>query len=95
MWEELLGRSGLGPDSFEAVVESVELKGALKGYLVQLLAMSRDTHSSIQVFRAPSSLTMAVCRGRKTTTSLGNLCQCLTFLFIKKNVFLVSESPLF
>ena len=42
-------------------VELLELKGTHKGYLVQLPALNRDTHSSISA-QSPSSLTVAVCR---------------------------------
>ena len=39
----------------------------LKGHLVQLPAMNRDTYSKIRVLRALSSLTMKICRNRAST----------------------------
>ena len=58
----------------KAIIESLELEGTLKGHLVSLPALSRDTHSSISS-QSPSSLTLGVCR---PVTSLCNLCQCCT-----------------
>ena len=46
-------------------------------------AVNRDTHSSIRLRRAPSSLTLNVSRDGSSTTSLGNLCQSLITLIIK------------
>ena len=50
-----------------SVIELSELQGTLKGHLVPLPALSRDTHSSISA-HSPSSLTLAVCRDGAPTT---------------------------
>jgi len=42
------------------------------------------------MFRASSSLTLDVSRNGASTTSLGNLCQCLTTLIVK--IFFLSLS---
>ena len=43
--------------------------------------------------QSPSSLTLDVSRDGASTTSLGNLCQCLTTLTVK-NIFLISSPNL-
>jgi len=55
--------------------------------------MNRGAYSSIGA-QSPSSLTWSVCRDGASTTSLGNLCQCLTAL-TAKNFYIQSKSPLF
>ena len=57
-------------------------------------ALNKDTYSYIRVLRAPPSLTLSISGDRASTTSLGNLFQCLTNLTVK-NFFLMSKSPLF
>ena len=56
------------------------------------LPCSKQGHLQLhQVLRALSSLTLNVSRDRASTTSLGNLCHCLTTLIVKKNYFLISN----
>ena len=45
--------------------------------------MNRDIHSSIGMLRAQSSLALNVAKDGASTTSLGNLFQCLFSLTIK------------
>ncbi|KAK4827084.1 hypothetical protein QYF61_014186 [Mycteria americana] len=53
-------------------------------------AISRDIFKYVRLLRAPSILTLNVSRDGESTTSLGNLFQCLTTLILK-NFFLVSS----
>ena len=47
------------------------------------------------MLRALSSLTSDVCRDMASTTILGNLCQCLTTLIVKKSLpYVLSKSLL-
>jgi len=46
-------------------------------------ATNRDVHTLIRLLRAWTSLALKASRDRASTTSLGNLCQCLTTLNIK------------
>ena len=77
----------------DCVIESqdhrIELEGILKGRLLQLSAVKRDTYSLIRVLRDRSSLTLIVCMDEASTSSLGNMCQCFTTLSVKK-FFLMS-----
>ncbi|KAK4814017.1 hypothetical protein QYF61_004647 [Mycteria americana] len=50
------------------------------GPLVQPSCKSRDIFNQIRLLRAPSSLALSVSRDGASTTSLGNLGQCLTTL---------------
>ena len=50
--------------------------------------MNRDAYNYIRVLRAPFNLTSFVSRGGVSTTSLGNLPQCLT-THTAKNLFLI------
>jgi len=59
------------------------LEGTFKGHLVQPSAISRDIFNWIRLLRALSSLTLNVSRDGASTTSLGNLGQCLTTLSVK------------
>ena len=75
---------------FQRIITLFELEGTLKGHLV-LLTCNEKGHIQIdQVLRALSSLTLDVSRGGASTTSLGNLCQCLTTLTVK-NLVLISN----
>jgi len=65
------------------------LGGAHKGRLVQFLCNKQGHLQLHQVLRAPSSLTLGVSRDGASTTSLGNLCHCLTTRTVK-NFFLIS-----
>jgi len=66
------------------------LDGTLKAIWFNSPAMKRDTYSYIRVLRAPSSLTLSASRDGASTTSLGNLFQCLTTLTVK-DFFLISS----
>ena len=70
------------------IIQSFELEGTLTGHLVPLLALNRDTYSSINAQR--SSLTLGVSRDGVPTASLSNLCQCFT-THSAKNFFLISS----
>ena len=72
------------------VTESSELEGTFRGHLVQLPCTEQGHPQLQQVLRAPSSLTMGFYRDGASTTSPGNLCQCLTVL-TAKNLFLISS----
>jgi len=50
--------------------------------------MNRSIYREIRLLRVPSSLILNVSRDGASTTSLGNLLQCLTTLSIKKTYFL-------
>ena len=52
--------------------------------------MNRDSYSYIRLPRATSSPTLSVSKDRASTTSLGNLFQCLA-TFIVNNFFLISN----
>ena len=71
----------------DSITEWLEMEGTLKGHLVHLPCTEQGRLQCHQVLRAPSSLTLSVSRDRASTSSLGNLCQCLTTLIVK-NVFL-------
>ena len=53
-------------------------KGPLEAISSNSPAVNRDTHSSIRVLGAPSSLTLSVLRDGVLTISLSNLLQCHT-----------------
>ena len=72
------------------IMELLELEGNFKGHLVQLPCNEQGHLQLHQVLRAPSSLTLSVSRNGASTTSLGNLCQCLTTLTVK-NFYLISN----
>jgi len=72
------------------IIQSFDLEGTVEDHLVQL-PCSEQAHLQLpQVLRAPSSLTLGVCRDGAPITSLGNMCQCFTSLSIK-NFFLISN----
>ena len=54
------------------VIESLQLEMAFRSHLVQLHCNGQGHPLLHQVLRAPSSLTLAVCRDGAFTTSLGN-----------------------
>jgi len=57
--------------------------------------MSKDIFNYIRLLRAPSNLTLNVCRDGASTTYLGNLCQCFTTLIVKiSSLYLISIYPL-
>ena len=66
------------------ILKSFELEGILKDHLVQLPCTEQGHLHLQQVLSAPSSLTLNISRDRASTTSLGNLFQCLTTLIAKK-----------
>ena len=66
--------------SYFTVMESFELEGTGKGHLVQLPCNEQEHLQLHQVLRAPFSLTSGISRDGVSTTSLGNLCQCLAAL---------------
>ena len=55
------------------IIESLELKGTLKGHLVQPPCNEQGRAQLHQVLRTPSSLTLDVSRNRASTIPLGNL----------------------
>ncbi|KAK4814468.1 hypothetical protein QYF61_018986 [Mycteria americana] len=78
-------------DMNHGIIECCELEGTFTGHLVQLPCKSReDIFNKIRLLRAPSNLTLNVSRDGASTTSLGNLFQCLTTLMVK-NFFLKSS----
>ena len=67
-----------------------ELEGTLKGDPVQLPCSEQGHIQLHQVLRAPSSLILKISKEGASTSSPGNLCQCLTALTVK-NFFLISS----
>jgi len=78
---------GLAVLYIHRIIGSLELKKTLKCHLLQPSCNEQGHLHLEQVLRAPSRLTLNVSRRRSSTTSLGNLCQCLTILIVK-NFFL-------
>ena len=74
---------------FPEIVESFELDGIFKGYLVQLPCNEQGHLQLHQVLRALPSLTLNVAGDGAFTISLGNLFQCVTTPIVK-NFFLMS-----
>ena len=73
-----------------------ELEGTFKGHPVQLPCNEQGHLQLHQVLRALSSLTLSVSSDGTLTTSLGNLCQCLTTLIVKSFFpYIQPEVPLF
>jgi len=66
----------LGPHWLQnhSITELFELEQSPKGHLVQLPCNEQGHLQLYQVLRAPSSLTLGVCRDGASTTSLDNLC---------------------
>ena len=64
--------------------------------LIQLQppAMCRVTNQQPRLPRATSSLALNACRDGASTASLGNLCQCITTLWVK-NFLLKGGIPFF
>ena len=67
------------------IIEYSGLEGTFTGHLVQPLC---NEQGHLQLDQVPQSLTLKVSRDEESTTSLGNLLQCLTIL-IAKNFFLM------
>ena len=59
------------------IIELLELKDTFKGHLVQLLCSEQGHLELGRLLIAPSSLTLHVSKDGASTTSLGNLFQCL------------------
>ena len=70
-------------------MEPFELEGPLKTILSNSPPLNRDTHSSISA-QSPVQPDLGCLQGWGTTTSLYNLCHCLTTLY-GKNFFLISN----
>ena len=73
-------------------MESFGLEGTFKGPLVHPRPCNEQGHPH-RLLRAPSNLTLNVSGHGASTTSLGNLFQCLTTLSIK-HFFLTSSLKL-
>jgi len=71
------------------ITECFGLGGTFRGHPAQPPAVSRDIFNWVRLLRAPSNLAWNVSRDGASTTSLGNLGQCLTTLTAKK-FFLIS-----
>jgi len=72
------------------IIESFELERTLKKSSGPTACNEQGHIQLHHMLRALSSLTLNVPRGRVSTTSLGNLCQCFTTLVVK-NFFLISS----
>jgi len=72
------------------IIQSLELEGTLEDHLLQLPCNEQGHLQLKQVLRALVSLILSVSRDGASTTSLGNLCQCLT-MFTVKNFFFLSN----
>ena len=70
------------------IIEAFDLEGPLKGYLFQFPCNEQEHPQLHQMLRALTSPTLNVSRDGASTTSLGNLCQCLTTLTVKTFFFL-------
>jgi len=64
-------------------MELFELEGTLKGHVVQPLCNEQGHLQQIRLLRAPSRLALHVSEDEASTTSLGNLFQCLITLILK------------
>lgn len=73
----------LDPQANHKIIRSIQLERALKVHPVQFPYNEQRDLQLEQVLRAPSSLTLTVSRDMAFTTSLGDLCQCLTNLIVK------------
>ena len=86
--------AGLMEVLFISQCDSCEYKHRMevtfKGHVVNSPAINRDTHRHIRLLRDPSSLALRVSRDWASTTSLGNLFQCLTSLTVNE-IFLISN----
>ena len=67
---------------FHGIIGWFEWEGTLRGRLVPLPAVHRDSHSSSSA-QSPVQPDLGCLQGRGTTASLGNLCHCLTALSAK------------
>jgi len=76
--------------TFHRIIESLELEETFKGHPVQIPCNEQGHPQLNQVFRAWSSLALKVSRHWASTTSPGNLSQCLTIL-TKKDFSLISN----
>ena len=73
----------------QRITESFELEGTLRGHTVQPPSNEQGHPQLHQGAQSTSSLTLAVSRDGASTTSLGNLCHCLTTVTVKN--FLISS----
>ena len=80
---------------FHRIPQRFGVEGTVKAHLVQPPAMSSDVFNQIRLLRALSDLTMNIARDGASTTSLGNLCQCLATLIIEKFFLISSLNPPF
>ena len=72
---------------FNRIIEWFELEEIIKGHLFKFPCNEEGHLQLHQVLGVQSRLTLSVSRDRASTTSLGNLCQCLTALI--ENFFLI------
>ena len=72
------------------ITELFELEGTLKGHLVQLPCSEQGHLQLHQAAQSPVQPDLQCLKGWASTTSLGNLFQCLTTLSVK-NLFLISN----
>jgi len=79
------------------IIESSELEGTFRGHLNQLPCNEQGHLQLDQAAQSLVQLTLNVPKDGVSTTSLGNLFQCLTTLTIKKKLpsYTQSKSPLF
>ena len=70
--------TGLEEWEFHRIKESFQLEGTLNGHPAQLPRSEQGHLQLNQMLRAPSNLTWNVSKDGASTTSLGNLFQCLT-----------------
>ena len=77
------GLESLYKQKAAVVIEPYELEGTLRSHLIQLPCTEQEHLQPDQVLRDPSNMILSVSRDGASTTSLGNLCQCLTTLIAK------------
>jgi len=72
------------------IIVSLALEGTSESHLVHFPCNDQGHHSLIRLPKALSRLALNVSRGGASTTSLGNLFQCLTTLTVE-DFFLMSN----
>ena len=77
------------------VIEWLGLEGTFKVTQLQPPSIGRDISHQTALLTAPSSLALNTSREGASTTSLGNLFQCLTTLTVNNSFLSLSESNLF